>query len=44
MPDQKFNLETTKVIFGLINNKIFQPINLDLNEEHNSSKESQPIK
>jgi hypothetical protein len=42
MPDQKFNLETTKVIFSLINNKIFRPINLD--EEHNSSKKGQPIK
>ena len=31
MPDQKFNLETTKIIFNLINNKIFIPIDLDLN-------------
>ncbi|MFW9902452.1 MAG: hypothetical protein ACFFDY_14390, partial [Candidatus Thorarchaeota archaeon] len=38
MPDQKFNIETTKVIFKLINNKIFQPFDLDLIEEYKSSK------
>ena len=32
MTDQKFNHETTKVIFDLINRKIFQPINLNLKE------------
>ncbi|MDX1798969.1 MAG: hypothetical protein R3255_10005, partial [Candidatus Lokiarchaeia archaeon] len=31
MPDQKFNLETTKIIFSLIEDKIFIPIDLDLN-------------
>ena len=32
MPDQKFDPEMTKVIFNLINRKIFQPINLNLKE------------
>ncbi|MFW9876087.1 MAG: hypothetical protein ACFFG0_23535 [Candidatus Thorarchaeota archaeon] len=32
MPDQKFNLETTNVIFNLIDKKILQPINLNLEE------------
>ncbi|MFX0020525.1 MAG: hypothetical protein ACFFAF_17510 [Candidatus Hermodarchaeota archaeon] len=30
MPNQQFDLETTKVIFNLIEKKIFQPINLNL--------------
>ncbi|MFW9820364.1 MAG: hypothetical protein ACFFE5_12205, partial [Candidatus Thorarchaeota archaeon] len=37
MPDQKFNLETTKIIFNLINYKVFQPIDLDLSGPQNSS-------
>ncbi len=32
MPDQKFDPETTNVIFDLINKKIFQPISLNLEE------------
>ena len=32
MPDQEFDLETTKVIFNLIEKKIFEPINLNLEE------------
>ncbi|MFX1593794.1 MAG: hypothetical protein ACFFCL_13960, partial [Promethearchaeota archaeon] len=30
MPDQKFDPEMAKIIFNLINKKIFQPINLNL--------------
>ncbi|MFW9867940.1 MAG: hypothetical protein ACFFEN_17740, partial [Candidatus Thorarchaeota archaeon] len=32
MPDQKFDPEMTKVIFDLIDKKVFQPINLNLEE------------
>ncbi|MFX1457373.1 MAG: hypothetical protein ACFFDB_18560, partial [Promethearchaeota archaeon] len=32
MPDQKFDPEMTKIIFDLINKKVFQPISIDLEE------------
>ncbi|MFX1574228.1 MAG: hypothetical protein ACFFB0_15910 [Promethearchaeota archaeon] len=32
MPDQKFDPDMTKVIFGLINKKVFQPISLNFEE------------
>jgi hypothetical protein len=32
MPDQKFDPEMTKVIFNLIDKKIFQPISLNVEE------------
>ncbi|MHA2259977.1 MAG: hypothetical protein ACXACO_18590 [Promethearchaeota archaeon] len=33
MPDQKFDLETTNTIFDLIRKGVFQPVELDVNDE-----------